>query len=270
MRHGISLLGLVMMLGIVCPTAPAQLSDADEIDFRRDDSRSIPGPPEDPVGLVGIEYCVIADVLLDVDAPEVVLDLPGVFPDFMILRGVTSATVGVADDMHFTFNSDDGPNYTWHYHGSQGYTNACEFGCNTSKDVGSELNRGLVVGDVGNSPNDYSYFALDIVNLPGISKKVMSRDTARGSLGNAIHVANSTWHDPSQIDSMTLRFYNGDIRAGSRFVLLGLDDECAGEPVPLCHCPPGNSDNCKTIYVGPSVAISHLANHDGDELGECP
>jgi hypothetical protein len=38
--------------------------------------------------------------------------------------------------------------------------------------------------------------------------------------------------------------------------------------VTLCHCPPGNPNNCHTITVGSNAVNAHL-NH-GDTLGACP
>lgn len=45
--------------------------------------------------------------------------------------------------------------------------------------------------------------------------------------------------------------------------------EVGGGGVVLCHCPPGNPNNCQTILVGESAVPSHLANHPGDHLGPC-
>lgn len=39
--------------------------------------------------------------------------------------------------------------------------------------------------------------------------------------------------------------------------------------VTICHCPPGNPDNCKTISVGSKAAAAHLRNHENDTEGEC-
>jgi hypothetical protein len=37
----------------------------------------------------------------------------------------------------------------------------------------------------------------------------------------------------------------------------------------ICHCPPGNPDNCHTIRVGSKAADAHLRNHPGDTEGAC-
>lgn len=38
----------------------------------------------------------------------------------------------------------------------------------------------------------------------------------------------------------------------------------------LCHCPPGNPNNCHTISVGSQSAVNaHLANHPNDSEGAC-
>ena len=39
--------------------------------------------------------------------------------------------------------------------------------------------------------------------------------------------------------------------------------------VEICHCPPGNPDNCHTIRVGKKAVASHLRNHPGDHEGVC-
>ena len=39
--------------------------------------------------------------------------------------------------------------------------------------------------------------------------------------------------------------------------------------VTLCHCPPGNLNNCHTITVGAPAALAHFKNHARDYLGEC-
>jgi hypothetical protein len=39
--------------------------------------------------------------------------------------------------------------------------------------------------------------------------------------------------------------------------------------VEICHCPPGNSDNCHTIRVGKKAVASHLRNHPEDTAGPC-
>lgn len=44
--------------------------------------------------------------------------------------------------------------------------------------------------------------------------------------------------------------------------------EGQSEGVTLCHCPPGNPDNCHTIVVEPRGVNSHLRH--GDTLGACP
>jgi len=48
------------------------------------------------------------------------------------------------------------------------------------------------------------------------------------------------------------------------------DDNDDGEDhkVEVCHAPPGNPDNAKTITIDNSAVDAHLAH--GDSLGECP
>jgi hypothetical protein len=43
------------------------------------------------------------------------------------------------------------------------------------------------------------------------------------------------------------------------------EDKCT-----ICHCPPGNPNNCHTLNVGCSAVDAHLKNHPGDCLGPCP
>ena len=43
-----------------------------------------------------------------------------------------------------------------------------------------------------------------------------------------------------------------------------------GQPrVTLCHCPPGNLNNCHTITVGAPAALTHFKLHEHDYLGAC-
>lgn len=46
------------------------------------------------------------------------------------------------------------------------------------------------------------------------------------------------------------------------------EEEDEEEKVTICHIPPGNPDNAKTITVGASAVDAHLAH--GDTLGPCP
>ncbi len=39
--------------------------------------------------------------------------------------------------------------------------------------------------------------------------------------------------------------------------------------VTICHCPPGNPNNCHTISVGSKAVAAHLRNHPDDSEGEC-
>ena len=39
--------------------------------------------------------------------------------------------------------------------------------------------------------------------------------------------------------------------------------------ITICHCPPGNLDNCRTITVGDPAAITHLGDHAHDYPGPC-
>jgi hypothetical protein len=50
----------------------------------------------------------------------------------------------------------------------------------------------------------------------------------------------------------------------------GKSRQQSGEPkVTICHCPPGNPDNCHTIHVGAKAAATHLEHHPGDREGAC-
>ncbi len=40
-----------------------------------------------------------------------------------------------------------------------------------------------------------------------------------------------------------------------------------GGLIEVCHCPPGNPDNCHTILINPAALPAHLAH--GDTLGRC-
>jgi hypothetical protein len=44
----------------------------------------------------------------------------------------------------------------------------------------------------------------------------------------------------------------------------------AGTKRIICHCPPGNPQNCQTITVGAKAAKVHLKKHKNDLRGECP
>ncbi len=46
-------------------------------------------------------------------------------------------------------------------------------------------------------------------------------------------------------------------------------DKDKGGKRTICHCPPGNPDNCHTITVGTKAAESHLRNHPCDYDGAC-
>ncbi len=41
------------------------------------------------------------------------------------------------------------------------------------------------------------------------------------------------------------------------------------EKVTICHVPPGNPENAHTITIGASAVPAHLANHEGDSVGQC-
>jgi hypothetical protein len=43
----------------------------------------------------------------------------------------------------------------------------------------------------------------------------------------------------------------------------------AGKKRVICHCPPGNPENCQTITVGAKAAKAHLKNHEHDHQGAC-
>ena len=45
------------------------------------------------------------------------------------------------------------------------------------------------------------------------------------------------------------------------------DEACHKRKVPVCHRPPGNPSNSKTIYVGEPAVRAHLAH--GDYEGHC-
>ena len=46
---------------------------------------------------------------------------------------------------------------------------------------------------------------------------------------------------------------------------IGDADHCT-----ICHCPPGNLDNCHTLTIGCPGADAHLRNHPNDCTGPCP
>ncbi len=55
---------------------------------------------------------------------------------------------------------------------------------------------------------------------------------------------------------------------------LGVD--CSGFPcgkndqkVSLCHVPPRNPENAKTLCISPNAVAAHLENHEGDHCGSC-
>lgn len=50
------------------------------------------------------------------------------------------------------------------------------------------------------------------------------------------------------------------------------DFEGASDPnkCTICHAPPGNPANAKTLTIGCSAVDAHLRNHPGDCLGPCP
>ena len=41
-----------------------------------------------------------------------------------------------------------------------------------------------------------------------------------------------------------------------------------GKKVTICHRPPGNPENAKTLHLGPKAAAAHLRRHN-DSLGPC-
>jgi len=43
------------------------------------------------------------------------------------------------------------------------------------------------------------------------------------------------------------------------------EDKCT-----ICHCPPGNANNCQTLEVGCPAVDAHMRNHPGDCIGPCP
>jgi hypothetical protein len=47
------------------------------------------------------------------------------------------------------------------------------------------------------------------------------------------------------------------------------DDDKKKKKVTICHAPPGNPDNAKTITVGENAAKAHLKNHEHDKKGPC-
>ena len=49
-----------------------------------------------------------------------------------------------------------------------------------------------------------------------------------------------------------------------------LDEDEDGATVLICHRPPGNPDNAKTLEVSPAAAEAHLSNHPDDTSGACP
>jgi hypothetical protein len=48
------------------------------------------------------------------------------------------------------------------------------------------------------------------------------------------------------------------------------DDDQYEDDIVICHRPPGNPDNARTLRLSPSGAQNHLDNHEGDTEGPCP
>jgi cysteine-rich repeat protein len=42
-----------------------------------------------------------------------------------------------------------------------------------------------------------------------------------------------------------------------------------GDKAEICHAPPGNEGNMRTLCIAPSAVPAHLANHPGDHCGPC-
>ncbi len=64
--------------------------------------------------------------------------------------------------------------------------------------------------------------------------------------------------------------------AATQFDTTGPPSSCSdfpcgrgGNKVSLCHVPPGNPKNERTICISPDAADAHLANHEGDHCGPC-
>lgn len=43
----------------------------------------------------------------------------------------------------------------------------------------------------------------------------------------------------------------------------------AQEKITICHCPPGNPDNCHSITIAVEAWYAHFENHIGDYIGSC-
>jgi hypothetical protein len=60
------------------------------------------------------------------------------------------------------------------------------------------------------------------------------------------------------------------VKITALFVLVFLSGMVlAQEKITICHCPPGNPNNCHSITISVNAWAAHLENHSGDHLGVC-
>jgi len=59
------------------------------------------------------------------------------------------------------------------------------------------------------------------------------------------------------------------LAVGSFLLAAGLVVAWDRGQVELCHCPPGNPENCQTSTVGRRAADAHLSHHADDHQGAC-
>jgi len=67
---------------------------------------------------------------------------------------------------------------------------------------------------------------------------------------------------------------NCDDNDGNGLADICEDGDCSGFPcgngkVLICHVPPGNPDNPRTICISENAVAAHFANHKGDHCGPC-
>ncbi len=117
-------------------------------------------------------------------------------------------------------------------------------------------------GDDDNSINSGSAYLFDTTTGQQIAKLLPDDGAAIDDFGHSVSISGTTaivgahWHDD-----------NGDL-SGSAYLFdaTGCPEDSDGR-VTICHIPPGNPDNARTIRVGISAAPAHLAH--GDHCGSC-
>jgi hypothetical protein len=63
------------------------------------------------------------------------------------------------------------------------------------------------------------------------------------------------------------RTYSNECAASAAGISLAKSESCRDPQVPVCHIPPGNPSNRRTIYVGEPAVAAHLRH--GDYAGPC-